>query len=94
MSSVGGSFLTKTHRGPTTQLKYISKPTKDDPTTLINTIGKCIILKTFSEKRLIFALFLYFKVNKQDFLQVFQGSGIGKKEDKLTSAELLAILYN
>ena len=25
-------------------------------------------------------------VNKQDFLQVFQGSGIGKMEDNLTSA--------
>ena len=29
------------------------------------------------------------KVNKQDFLQVFQGSGIRKKEDNLTSADPL-----
>ena len=27
----------------------------------------------------------YYKVNKQDFLQVFQGSGIGNIEDNLTS---------
>ena len=30
------------------------------------------------------------KVNKQDFLQVFQGSGIGKIEDKLRSADPLS----
>ena len=31
-----------------------------------------------------------FLVNKQDFLQVFQGSGIGKLEDSLTSADPLS----
>ena len=34
------------------------------------------------------------QVNKQDFLQVFQGSGLGKIEDNLTSADPLTILYN
>ena len=34
------------------------------------------------------------KVNKQDFLQVFQGSGIGKIEDNLTSADLLSYTTN
>ena len=29
------------------------------------------------------------KVNDQDFLQVFQGSGMGKIEDNLTSADPL-----
>ena len=29
-------------------------------------------------------------VNQQDFLQVFQGSGIGKMEDNLTSADPLS----
>ena len=33
------------------------------------------------------------KVNKQDFLQVFQGSGIGKMEENFTSFQP-AILYN
>ena len=30
------------------------------------------------------------KVNDQDFLQVFQGSGMGKIEDNLTSADPLS----
>ena len=34
------------------------------------------------------------KVNKQDFLQVFQGSGIGKMEDNLTSADPLSYTTN
>ena len=34
------------------------------------------------------------EINKQDFLQVFQGNGIGKMEDNLTSAVSPAILYN
>ena len=34
------------------------------------------------------------KVNKQDFLQVFQGSGIGKIEDNLTSADPLSYITN
>ena len=33
-------------------------------------------------------------VNKRDFLQVFQGSGIGKIEDYLTSADLLSYATN
>ena len=33
-------------------------------------------------------------VNKQDFLQVFQGSGIGKIEDNLTSADPLSYTKN
>ena len=33
-------------------------------------------------------------VNKQDFLQVFQGSGIGKREDNLTSAVPLSYATN
>ena len=33
---------------------------------------------------------LSWRVNIQDFLQVFQGSGIGKIEDNLTSADLLS----
>ena len=32
-------------------------------------------------------------VNKQDFLQVFQGSGIGKIEDNLTSANPLSYIF-
>ena len=32
--------------------------------------------------------------NKQDFLQVFQGSGIGKMEDNLTSADSLSYTTN
>ena len=34
------------------------------------------------------------KVNKQDFLQVFQGSGIGKMGDQLTSADPLSYTTN
>ena len=34
------------------------------------------------------------KVNIQDFLQVFQGSGIGKMEDNLTSADPLSYTTN
>ena len=34
------------------------------------------------------------KVNIQDFLQVFQGSGIGKMEDNLTSADSLSYTTN
>ena len=33
---------------------------------------------------------IWIKVNKQDFLQVFQGSGIGKIEDNLRSADPLS----
>ena len=32
-----------------------------------------------------------YQVNKQDFLQVFQGSGIGNMEDNLTSAGILYV---
>ena len=34
------------------------------------------------------------KVNIEDFLQVFQGSGIGKMEDDLTSADPLSYTTN
>ena len=34
--------------------------------------------------------FPFCQVNKQDFLQVFQGSGIGKIDDNLRSADLLS----
>ena len=34
------------------------------------------------------------EVNIQDFLQVFQGSGIGKMEDNLTSADPLSYTTN
>ena len=50
----------------------------------------------FRGKRQYFAAvldILNFKVNKQDFFQVFQGSGIGKMEDNLTSANPF-FLYN
>ena len=34
------------------------------------------------------------RVNKQDFFQVFQSSGIGKMEDNLTSADPLSFTTN
>ena len=42
----------------------------------------------------ILGLFNQGKVNIQDFLQVFQGSGIGKMEDNLTSPDLLSYTTN
>ena len=37
---------------------------------------------------------LLYQVNKQDFFQVFQGSGIGKMEVNLTSADPLSYTTN
>ena len=42
----------------------------------------------------LLCLRVHLKVNIQDFLQVFQGSGIGKMEDNLTSADPLSYTTN
>ena len=59
------------------------------PKSLLRPYLTTDVLSFWYEKKVIMH-----KINKQDFLQVFQGSRIGKMEDNLTSADPLSYTTN
>ena len=74
--------------------KFVRKSEKITPRTLGTGTAQCGSPIFYCDRahRIFLAVLSLrmFLVNKQDFLQVFQGSGIGKIEDNLRSADPLS----
>ena len=73
-------------KGNTTQERIVNITGMIDQTA--------IQLLTKLLQRMVIVVSLVLLVNIQDFSQVFQGSGIGKMEDNLTSADPLSYTTN